>query len=110
MSYIEIKETKRALDKQVGGSHYKDYVIQPYEFFLVNKIPYHKAAIIKRILRYDHHTGGGLEDLRKIKHEVDLIIELENSNSTWSCPYCGVKEGEFHKDDCHTLISGGRKA
>lgn len=66
-----------ALDKQVGGSHYKDYKIQPYKFFLFNKIPHHKAAIIRRILRYDFPTGKGLEDLNKIKHEVDLIIELE---------------------------------
>lgn len=66
-----------ALKNQVGGSHYKDYKIQPYEFFIENGIPYHKAAIIKRILRYDHPTGGGLEDLKKIKHEIDLIIELE---------------------------------
>lgn len=66
-----------ALDKQVGGNHYKSYVIQPYEFFIKNKIPHHKAAIIRRILRYDHPTGKGLEDLEKIRHELDLIIELE---------------------------------
>ena len=66
-----------ALDKQVGGNHYKQYKIQPYEFFLYNKIPHHKAAIIRRILRYDHPTGHGLEDLEKIRHELDLIIELE---------------------------------
>ena len=65
------------MDRQVGGDHYKDYKIQPYEFFLENQIPHHKAAIIRRILRYDHPTGGGLEDLQKIKHEVDMIIELE---------------------------------
>jgi len=66
-----------AFDKQVGGSHYKEYVIQPYEFFFVNKIPHHKAAIIRRILRYDHPTGKGQEDLEKIIHEVELIRELE---------------------------------
>lgn len=32
--------------------------------------------IIRRILRYDHPTGKGVEDLQKIKHEVDLILEL----------------------------------
>jgi len=73
-------KTESALDKQVGGSHYKWYRIQPYEFFLANKTPHHKASIIKRILRYDHGTGGGLKDLEKIKHEVDLIIELEGWN------------------------------
>jgi hypothetical protein len=66
-----------AFDRQVGGDHYKEYEIEPFEFFFRNKIPHHKATIIRRILRYDHPTGGGLEDLEKIKHEVDLIIELE---------------------------------
>lgn len=66
------------LDRQVGGSHYKQYKIQPYEFFLVNQIPHHKAAIIRRILRYDHPTGKGLEDLQKIMHEIEMIIQLEN--------------------------------
>ena len=67
-----------ALSRQVGGSHYKQYQIQPYEFFIKNQIPHHKAAIIRRILRYDHPTGKGLEDLQKIQHEIDLIIQLEN--------------------------------
>ena len=64
-------------DKQVGGDHYKDYVIPPYEFFFRNKIPHHKAAIIRRILRYDHPTGKGIVDLDKISHEIELIKELE---------------------------------
>lgn len=62
--------------KQVGGSHYRDYAIQPYEFFYRNNIPHHKAAIIRRILRYDHKTGHGIEDLEKIAHEVELIKSL----------------------------------
>lgn len=66
-----------ALKRQVGGSHYNDYVVQPYEFFLKNNIPHHKAAVIRRILRYDHPTGKGLQDLQKIAHEIEMIIELE---------------------------------
>jgi len=72
-----MKKKAKASSKQVGGSHYKHYKIQPYEFFIKNQIPHHKAAIIRRILRYDHPTGAGLEDLKKIKHEIDLIIEFE---------------------------------
>ena len=63
-------------DVQVGGAHYKQYTIQPYEFFFKNSIPHHKAAIIRRILTYDHLTGKGREDLEKIKHEIDLILDL----------------------------------
>ena len=66
-----------ALQSQVGGTHYKQYKIQPYDFFFKNGIPHHKAAIIRRILRYDHPTGKGKEDLEKIRHEIDLIMELE---------------------------------
>ena len=65
-----------ASESQVGGSHYKDYVISPYKFFLLNKITHEKAAIIRRILRYDHPTGKGVEDLNKISHEVELIKEF----------------------------------
>jgi len=67
---------KDVLDIQVGGSHYKEYKIQPYEFFYQNKIPHHKAAIIRRILRYDHETGKGMEDLDKIGHEVEIIKQF----------------------------------
>lgn len=75
---LEEQTKPNALDKQVGGSHYKQYKIQPYEFFMANQIPHHKAAIIRRILRYDHPTGKGLQDLQKIQHEVELIIQLED--------------------------------
>lgn len=65
------------LDIQVGGNHYKNFKIQPFEFYHANQLPFHKADIIKRIMRYDMPTGKGLEDLQKIKHEIDLIIQLE---------------------------------
>lgn len=73
----EVAKKPSALDRQVGGSHYKIYKIQPYEFFLQNQTPHHKASIIRRILRYDHPTGHGIVDLQKIVHEVELIIEIE---------------------------------
>lgn len=72
----KIIQQPSAFDTQVGGSHYKQYEIQPYEFFYRNNIPHHKAAIIRRILRYDHPTGHGIEDLKKIRHELELLIEL----------------------------------
>jgi hypothetical protein len=73
----DLNKSASAFNTQVGGNHYKQYAIQPYEFFFRNKIPHHKAAIIRRILRYDHETGMGLADLEKIEHEIKLIKELE---------------------------------
>lgn len=68
-----IKEA--ALDVQVGGGHYKDYAIQPIEFFMANKIPYAEAAIIKYAMR--HASKNGKEDLEKAKHLIDILIEAQ---------------------------------
>jgi len=67
----------KASATQIGGNHYKSFPIQPYEFFIKNNLPFHKADIIKRIMRYDLPTGGGVKDLRKIVHEVALILEYQ---------------------------------
>lgn len=67
----------KASDRQVGGNHYKDFPIQPGEFYTKNKLGGLQSAIVARICRYDKPTGKGLQDLEKIKHEVDLIIEWE---------------------------------
>jgi hypothetical protein len=63
-----------ALDVQVGGGHYKDMKIQPVKFITENNLDFLTGCIIKRICRWKHKDG--LKDLEKIKHEVDLIIEL----------------------------------
>lgn len=62
--------------RQVGGNHYKDYPIQPVEFIVSNKLSFLEGCVIKRICRYKGSLNP-LEDLEKLKHEVDLIIELE---------------------------------
>lgn len=66
---------KAALDTQVGGGHYKDMAIQPVEFIFKNNLNICQGNIIKYACRYKRKNG--LEDLKKIKHYVDLLIELE---------------------------------
>lgn len=63
------------LNKQVGGAHYKDFAIQPVEFITKNNLGFIQGNIIKYICRYKHKNGK--EDLEKIKHYVDLLIQLE---------------------------------
>lgn len=69
---------KKALDIQIGGSHYKDFVIQPIEFIMKNNLNFCQGNIIKYICRYKDKNG--IEDLKKIKHYVDLLIQLEYPN------------------------------
>jgi hypothetical protein len=65
----------RALDVQIGGGHYKDYAIQPVEFIHKNKIPYIEGCAIKYLCRW--REKGGIEDLKKVKHYIHLLIEME---------------------------------
>lgn len=64
-----------ALDTQVGGTHYKSKGIQPVEYIHANRLSFLEGCIVKRITRW--RDKNGLEDLLKIKHEIDLLIELE---------------------------------
>lgn len=64
-----------ALAVQVGGGHYKTKAIQPIEYIHANKLNYSEGAIVKYITRW--REKNGFEDLEKIKHYVDLLIEME---------------------------------
>lgn len=64
-----------ALTVQVGGDHYKKFRIQPTEFIHANGIPFIEGCIIKYAARW--RDKGGVADLQKIKHYVDLLIELD---------------------------------
>lgn len=62
-------------DVQVGGDHYKSMKIQPMEFSLANKLDAAQHTIIKYVARF--RDKGGIADLEKAKHTIDLLIEFE---------------------------------
>lgn len=64
-----------AINTQEGGDHYKSMKIQPVEYIHANNIGYCEGAVIKYVSRWKRK--GGIEDLRKAKHFIDLLIELE---------------------------------
>lgn len=67
-----------ALDIQVAGNHYKGRKIQPVEYIHANRLGFLEGCIVKRITRWrDKPAEHRFQDLEKIKHEVDLLIELE---------------------------------
>jgi hypothetical protein len=69
-----------ALETQEGGQHYKQWKIQPIEFIHANGLPYVEGNIIKYIMR--HKFKNGLEDLKKARHYLDILIELEYHEHT----------------------------
>ena len=64
-----------ALDVQVAGGHYKGKRIQPVEYIAANNLSFLEGCVVKRITRW--REKDGFQDLEKIKHEIDLIIEME---------------------------------
>ena len=60
-------------DNQIGGSHYKQFSIQPWKFIRTNELNPFQANVIKYVCRYLNKNG--VEDIQKIKHYCDLEIE-----------------------------------
>jgi hypothetical protein len=69
-----------ALDEQVGGRHYKDFVIQPIDYCMRNGLDHCQSNVVKYVSRF--RDKGGKEDLLKARHYIDLLIEFEYGDNT----------------------------
>jgi hypothetical protein len=77
-----------AFDTQVGGGHYKNLAIQPMQYSMANGLDACQHTIIKYVTRF--REKGGVADLEKAKHVIEMLIELE---------MVAAKEGDQHKAD-----------
>lgn len=68
------------LDVQIGGDHYKSMAIQPMEYSMANKLDACQHTIIKYVTRF--RDKGGIQDLGKAKHCIDLLIHFERQAAT----------------------------
>jgi hypothetical protein len=64
-----------ALDHQEGGNHYKKLKIQPVEYIHANGLGFCEGSVVKYITRW--RDKGGIHDLKKARHFIDLLIEME---------------------------------
>jgi hypothetical protein len=83
--------TASALTTQVGGSHYKDMAIQPMEYSMANKLDACQHTAIKYVTRF--RQKGGIQDLEKARHFLDLLIELEHQKIAAAKPRDRRPEG-----------------
>ena len=68
-------QRKKAIDVQVGGNHYKDMAIQPTDYIMANNLGFVEGNVIKYVSRW--RVKNGVEDLKKARHYLDLLIEWE---------------------------------
>ena len=91
------------LMQQYGGNHYKGLAIEPVEYAYKNNLDFFQGNVVKYITRF--RDKNGLEDLKKAKHFIDLLIQFEYSEEGDSCQNkregCGCTKG---KCTCKTSI------
>jgi hypothetical protein len=63
--------------KQVGGTHYEDLAISPWEIIEKNGLDFWQGNVIKYVLR----KKKPLEDLKKARHYIDYLIEREEKKN-----------------------------
>lgn len=63
---------------QEGGDHYKKLPIQPMAYSMENKLDALQHTIIKYVTRF--RDKGGIADLHKAKHCIDMLIEWESDH------------------------------
>lgn len=63
---------------QVGGMHYKSLTIQPAEFSIANGLGFCEGNVVKYVTRWK--AKGGVQDLRKARHYLDMLIEHAGEN------------------------------
>lgn len=66
----------KAIENQVGGSHYKDMAFQPIELIAALRCSFIQGCIIKYISRYKNKNGA--QDIKKCIHYAQLAIELDD--------------------------------
>jgi hypothetical protein len=62
---------------QIGGDHYKEKTIQPWDFIAANQLGYFEGNIVKYVSRW--RDKGGINDLKKARHYLDKLIELSET-------------------------------
>jgi hypothetical protein len=70
MTHKDIFKDAFPQDTQIGGSHYKNFKIQPYEFISKNDLSFFQGNVIKYVCRYLNKNG--IEDIDKIIHYCEL--------------------------------------
>ena len=69
---------KKPQSRQVGGSHYRKFIIQPYELISKNNLSFFQGCVIKYVCRYLNKNK--IQDLEKIIHYCQLeIVKLKDS-------------------------------
>ena len=69
----------KASENQIGGNHYAKLKIQPFTYAYHNNLNCGQFNVVKYVTRYK--DKGGIEDLKKAIHCLELLIQHEIERS-----------------------------
>lgn len=114
MASPPLSPSNSALSAQVGGDHYKAKGIQPVEFIHSNGLTFIEGNVIKYVWRW--RDKGGVADLEKAKHYLEMLIELETTKAPvqypdpWmanapdcTCDTASNEPGSIHEQNCSVV-------
>lgn len=86
--------------RQIGGDHYAKLAIQPMRYSMENGLNALQHTIIKYVTRYK--DKGGIEDLHKAAHCVELLIqhELDEAHKRDGWTQEAIKQAAFPSEPC----------
>lgn len=77
---MEETRISSANKRQVGGLHYNKYgAVQPWDMWALFDLNAFQGAIVKHVIRYRDKLG--IEDLKKARHYLDKLIEVEEAKA-----------------------------
>ena len=62
-----------------GPGHYKDKPLQVWDYVIANNLGDLEGNVVKYVSRW--RQKGGVEDLRKAKHYIEKLIEVESGQA-----------------------------
>jgi hypothetical protein len=73
--------------RQVGGDHYQQLAIQPWDAMAAWMTPEQFAGFLRgNIIKYIARNKGGLEDLQKAMHYLDKLISVQSATEQTELP------------------------
>lgn len=83
MDVVHGGETVSANQRQEGGDHYKGKV-EPWDIIIAWGLGFLDGNALKYIARW--RKKGGVEDLKKARHYLDKLIEVEEGKPQCTPP------------------------
>ena len=71
------ERASKASQRQEGGNHYTKLKIQPMQYSMANGLDACQHTVVKYVTRF--RDKGGIADLRKAIHTLELLIEHEQA-------------------------------